>query len=246
MEIDNKKLEENLPDGDFSGFLVLSENHFGENEDGLNPSGVKEEVKEFSDELGIDPDYTFDLLSPVFSSKKFKEFKEDEYLDVEEIIDKSKTEGENMSDEENEEVQELEDKVKTLEGELEDKEESIQEYEEKIENYEEKIEDYEETIEEFEQERKEAIVDDIVSLKQEKDVYDDEDDIEDDREELSEKSKEVLEEVLNTVEDIPTPEPEVSDESFSKVKETEEDFEEKDDEKKKLEKDLFGDNKAYT
>lgn len=234
MKIDYEKLEDNLPDGDFSGFLVIGDNHFGDVTEDLSPSDVKEEIGELSGKLGIDEDLTYDLLSPVFSSETFDEYFEDEYLDFEKIMKESENDGGKMSDEESEE---FEDKIESLEEELQEKEEKLQEKEEELQEYKEKVE-------EFKEKHKETIVDNIVSVKEEKQVYSEEEDIEEDRERLSEKNTDVLEEVLEMAQNLPEPK-EYSTDGKSKITETPEDFNDKEDKKKALEKQMFGDNKAY-
>jgi len=234
MKIDYEKLEDNLPDGDFSGFLVIGDNHFGDVTEDLSPSDVKEEIGELSGKLGIDEDLTYDLLSPVFSSETFDEYFEDEYLDFEKIMKESENDGGKMSDEESEE---FEDKIESLEEELQEKEEKLQEKEEELQEYKEKVE-------EFKEKHKETIVDNIVSVKEEKQVYSEEEDIEEDRERLSEKNTDVLEEVLEMAQNLPEPK-EYSTDGKSKITETPEDFNDEEDKKKALEKQMFGDNKAY-
>jgi len=198
------------------------------------PSDLKNEISELSDTTGVEDDVFYDLLTPVFTSDGLSDyFDNDEFIVLSDLESDENEEdnnfecGDNVSEEDNEKLEEFEDKISELEDELQVKDEEIQEYKEKVEKYKEK--------------EKERLIDNIVSVKESKNVYSDDDEIEEDRKEFKEMSTDSLEQLLKMVEKMPEPS---ADTPTSQVTETEEDFDNNSPEKE-LEKKMFGDNKVY-
>jgi len=192
-----------------------------------SPEVIKDEVYNFSENIGVNDEVIFDLMSPLFSKDTIEDYYDNFYSLEDYEIKIFENEGDNLSEEN------------------EDSDEELEKFQEKVDELKEKLEEKEETIKELQEKIKLGVIDEIIETRKEKNYYEDDEEVEDDRERLSKFSKEVLDELLEESKRIKVKQ----EKKFqSKVKETEKDFEEyetsgREKKKKDLYKKMFGEDR---